>query len=278
VNDFRVYTCGGVLMRFLLFLIYIANNVSAEAKFVRQNEVIQYDDANYVTFEDIGRREVGNSIYFGTAVKFHVTIDGGSSELGPYITTKLDGLVRLSSHVYEMRYKDKSHLWVWSRMGKNFDGVVLIDLETGDFEKEFVGGGFAISESGQDIAYQFKGAVFLNDTMVFPQLMDSIRFDAASSPYSVWGKTLADVFPDLNSDGKPKLISPPTWDSKDGLSIIAKTETATSSGEQSEYSVWRIKPCQGLGTDVAITSSSLSQTRAVQLAEEYRKSTIEAQR
>jgi hypothetical protein len=97
--------------------------------FLEQAAKIAFDENNFVVFEDVGRKTDAGGFSAGTAVRLHVMRDGATSVI---VLTQEDDT---GSQVKEIRYDDKDHLTITSRLGHRADGRTQVNLATGKVEK-----------------------------------------------------------------------------------------------------------------------------------------------
>lgn len=156
------------------------------ADFVDQGDVITYDEANQLVFEDVGRvtyRSANGQIGFthGKFVRLHVTRDGKSYDLD-LVNDKGEGTTLTSLDF--IKYRDKSHIWLAYYLKKLGTGVDLVSLETGKFVSGYVGYDVRLSPKADKVSYYIqvqhrdrksdRVAVFVDGCMVYPKVLNDV--------------------------------------------------------------------------------------------------------
>lgn len=185
-------------------------------------EIVKYNDSNYVQIKDEGRKEIKNMIYFGTAISFIWTLNGEKSVIGPFDTLGTTTPVVMASRVTSVKFKNPEQIWVLSDLGHRFSGAALIDLKKQSVVKSYNGVGFHLSPNLQDISYvypdKFLGdMVFINDMMVWPEVMAGFTKKGIIYPETPNGVTAGDIA--VRSKKRNHLVNAQDykWDNNDRL-------------------------------------------------------------
>lgn len=177
--------------------------------FLSTEQIIKFNDKNFVYFNDIGRKTSGTAVWYGNAITFKWHVNGEVKTLGPYDTTGTSTPSRLGSMIKSIIFKDNSHIWILSRLGNRLDGLVLLDLNTGSFDAQYRGQNFLVSPDSQKIAYIYPDyylgdMLFINDAMVWPEQKSGFTKSGIVYPETKDGTQANKI--SLSSKNKNKII------------------------------------------------------------------------
>ena len=158
---------------------------------LKDGAIVAYDANNHVQFFDIGHKKDGLPTDGGRIVNLVATVDGTTSTIGPFTEKLTTAPVGVAS---AMNYRDKYHLWLFSRLGSSCDSALCIDLQNGTFEKAYAGKGFLLSPSKNHVLYRrrvshYHYALLVDSSTILPtQLPPFVITDDVFSPKTASGE------------------------------------------------------------------------------------------
>jgi hypothetical protein len=191
---FRYLSCG------LLLTAGFCSAVDSR-QWIHQHERFIFDEANVVVFEDIGRRSFEKGYVMGNQVRLNIKLDDEWSEWD-LIPADDRNKYPISPDAISIQYRDRTHIWMLSRLGDGLNGAVFLDLEKQVIERGYAGQLFMISPDSQHVAYCYPTGqlnmytnLFLDGIMVYPQTRSGFNPDGHPEKF-FFDETKGWFFPD----------------------------------------------------------------------------------
>lgn len=191
---------------------YLGEEASTQpTTFLPQNTKIAFDERNYLYFEDVGRSQVSDGASttqhtrFGRFVRLHCHREGKEQAIDLVDTNFNKDDPRhliINPEVKKIEYRDKEHIWVISRGGHLGDSALLFNIVDQKSLLLLGGTGFTLSDDKCKIAYikryniykENPGfAIFVNKTMVYPQVSKNLTFAWGDEPKDASGRTYVEL-------------------------------------------------------------------------------------